>query len=590
VKPYIHDSIIMDIQETENPTMLHAHAIILGGALFKKKVKENGHDGDSKSREKAIRDKVVDDLRGREDSLREREAALAAREEEHAKKSSEVALKLQELAVRENELKGRHVEGGAPAKPAGHHELPPDSDKVEEQEKLVLALEHRLAGARARHDELRRTGSTRRLSDTIAAYRSSGYLVARLEKLHDLTAHELEKALGQFEKDAAALGPLAARCDALDRAVTKEAEALRARCNDPDAIADIERGIKELEGRLEARRAELRKRVDRWKNEGFSTARFAKLSDTGLGALEEAAAKFEEDIEVLRMFREKLGALDDSARKDADHLAPMLKDPDNIPALEKEFLELEKQAGIRRQAFLELFEKWKSEGFHVEPLEKALSAGLPAMRAAFLKFDEDVRRLRALSERASGLDASFAAQVAGLTHGLHDPEQLDRMETSVKELEEEAEKKKAASARRAHAPAPKVVSSRRTALAPKAEAVEKAPPAPAAPEEPAGDRTSPAVKSPAEEAAPRPPAPPPPPAPPTAAAEPAPPAGGPEAEVAAEMAAAEAIIKDLEAKKVDPSAAANLLKLGKSFNRSKNYAKALQYAKKAKDTAAAMRK
>jgi hypothetical protein len=591
----------MDMQQTGKPAMRHAYALALGGALFKKKVKENGHDGDSKSREKAIRDKVVDDLRGREDTLREREAALAAREEEHGKKSAELAHKLQELAVRETELKSKYGDGGAPAKAAAHHELPPDSDKVEEQEKLVSALERRLAGARARHEELRRSGTGRRLSDTISAYHSSGYIVSRLEKLKDLPTAELDKALAKFEKDAAALGPLAARCDGLDRAVAKEAEALRSRCNDPDAIAEIERGIKELETRIEARRAELRKRVDRWKHEGFSTARFARLTDTGLGALEEAAAKFEEDIEVLRMFREKLGALDDPARKDADRLAPFLNDPDNIPALEKEFLELEKQAGVRRQAFLELFEKWRSEGFRVEPLEKALSADLPKMRAAFLKFDEDVRRLRALSGRASSLDVSFATQVAGLNRGLHDPEQLEKMEIAVKELEEEAAIGKAASAGRSHAPAPKVVSTRRTA-ARAAEAVEKTPPAPEAPKAPAGERPVPAARAPAEEAPPKAPAPAPPapaphhaPAPshsepPKAAAGPAPAAGGPESEVAAEMAAAEAIIKELEAKKVDPSAAANLLKLGKSFNRSKNYAKALQYARKAKETAAAMRK
>jgi hypothetical protein len=68
------------------------------------------------------------------------------------------------------------------------------------------------------------------------------------------------------------------------------------------------------------------------------------------------------------------------------------------------------------------------------------------------------------------------------------------------------------------------------------------------------------------------------------------PAESPEAEVAAEIAASEGIIKELETKNIDPSAASNLLKLAKSFTRSKNHAKALQYAKKARETAAAMRK
>ena len=571
--------------------MRHAYALALVGALFKKKVKENGHDGDdSKAREKAIRDKVVDDLRSREDTLREREAALAAREDEHGKKSAELALKLQELAVRESELRGKHGGGSAPAGPAGHHQLPPDSDNIEEQEKLVKALEQRLAHARARHDGLRRAAGGRgRLADTISAYRSSGYVVARLEKLKDVSTDELEKALGRFEKDAAALGPLAARCDALDRAVTKEAGALRARCNDPDAISDIERGIRELEANVEARRSELRKRLDRWRGEGYAMARLDKMRDSGLVALEEAAAKFGDDLEVLRLFSEKLDALDASARQGAARLVPLLKDPDNIPALEKEFLALERKTGARVQQFMELFEKWRSEGFRVETLEKALAADEPAMRAAFLKFEEDVSRLRALSERASRLDVSFATQVAGLNRGLHDPEQLHQMELAVKALEDEAEKQRAAPARRSRVPPPKVVATEKAAPAPKAKAEEKASPALKAPVE---EPRRPAPKAPPEERPlPAPPAPARAPAEPSKApAGPATAPGSPEAEFATEMLAAESLIKELEAKKVDPSAAANLLKLGKSFARSKNYAKAIQYAKKAHDAAAAMRK
>jgi len=610
--------------------MRHAYALALGGALFKKKVKENGHDGNgSRAHEKAIRDKVVDELRAREDTLREREAALAAREDEHGKKSAELALKLQELAVRESELKGKYADGSAPAGPAGHHRLPPDSDNIEEQEKLVKALEQRLASARARHDGLRRAAGGRgRLADTISAYSSSGYVVARLEKLKNLPAAELEKALGQFEKDAAALGPLAARCDALDRAVAKQAAILRARCNDPDAIPDIERGIRELEANVEARRSELRNRLDRWRGEGYAMARLDKVRDSGLVALEEAAAKFEDDLEVLRLFREKLDTMDASARKGAARLVPLLKDPDNIPALEKEFQALEKQAGTRVQQFIELFEKWRSEGFRVETLEKALAADEPTMRAAFLKYEEDLSRLRALSERASRLDVSFATQVAGLNRGLHDPEQLHQMELAVKELEDEAEKHKAAPARRAHTPPPKVVAEK-AVLPPKMVATEKAAPpategrpgreraearlgpedqrvfsgaedlgqshrssAPPAPKAHVEQPAKPAPKAPPEERPlPAPPAPPKTPAEPTKApAGPALAAGSPEAEFATEMLAAETLIKELEAKKIDSAAAANMLKLGKSFARSRNYAKALQYAKKARDTAAAMKK
>jgi len=549
--------IIVEPSRTGNTAMPPPYALVLAGALFKKRVRGIGADGaGARSREKAIREKVVDDLRGREDSLRERETALAAREEEHGRKSAELALRLQELAVRESRLKDRSGEGAAAAGRAGEHHLPPDSDTPEEQERLVKALEHRLAGARARHDELRRkTGARGRLAETIAAYRSSGYVVSRLEGLGDLSPAELERALDKFEREAALLGPLAARCDALDRAVEKEAESLRARCNDPDAVAEIENGIQELERQVKARRERLRERMERWRSGGFSLARLEKLAGAGLVALEEAATRYEEDLEVLRLFGEKLDALEPSAKQGASRLVPLLKDPDNIPALEKEFLAIEKQAGVRRQEFLELYEKWRSEGVLVEPLDKVLTADLPAMRSAFLRFDEDLHRLRALAERASRLDASFATRVAALRPGLRDPAQLQVVEKAVREMEEEAGKAPAAPARRGRAPPPKVV---------------------AAPKEPAAP--PPAVEARAVAAPVQP------------AAGEAAPAGNPQAELSAEIAAAEAAIKELELKGIDPAAAFNLLKLGKSFNRSKNLAKALLYAKKARETAIAMKK
>ena len=561
--------------------MQKLYVLMLAGALFKKKVKENGHDGDdSRARERAIRDKVVDDLRGREDTLREREATVAAREEEHTRNSAEHARKMQELAVRESELRAKYGEGGVPSRPEGHPPLPADSDHLEGQEKLVSALEHRLAGARAKHEELRRSsGAKNRLADTIAAYRSSGYLVGRLEKLGGLSASELEKALGQYEKDAAALSPLAARCDGIDRTLAKEADALRARCNDPDSIKEIERGIRELESRVEARRAELRKRVDRWKDDGYSVTRFGKLQDHGLGALEEAVTKFEEDLEVLGLFTGKLDSMDASARKGAARLVSLLKDPDSIPTLEKEFLALEREAGVRRHEFMELFEKWRREGFLVEPLEKVLSADMPVLRAAFLKFEEDVQRLKTLSERASRLDVSFTAQVAALNRDLRDPDKLHKLEITLKNLEEEAERKKSASARRPHVPPPKVV------------AAVTAPPVPG-PKVPAAQTKEPAPgpnqKTPEVETAPS-AQPAPASAPSVAESAPAPQPGS-EAELAQEIAASESLIKELEAGRIDPSAASNLLKLAKSFTRSKNLAKAIQYARKARETAAAMKK
>jgi hypothetical protein len=56
------------------------------------------------------------------------------------------------------------------------------------------------------------------------------------------------------------------------------------------------------------------------------------------------------------------------------------------------------------------------------------------------------------------------------------------------------------------------------------------------------------------------------------------------------IASAENMIKELETAKVDVTSASNQLKLAKSFNRMKDYNKALNYAKKALDTATHLKK
>ena len=56
------------------------------------------------------------------------------------------------------------------------------------------------------------------------------------------------------------------------------------------------------------------------------------------------------------------------------------------------------------------------------------------------------------------------------------------------------------------------------------------------------------------------------------------------------MLSSENLIGELDAAGIDPTAAANLLRMAKSFIRSKNFAKALEYAKKAHETALAIKR
>ena len=585
--------------------MRSTYFLMTGGALFKKKAKDPETEvQESRSREAAIRKKVVDDLRGREDALRDTESELASWEEELNKKDAELALRLQELASRESEFRTKHGEAGMSVAKTGPTDLlsAPDPDTLEGQEKHIKALELRLETARARRDEMGgKRGAHSGFDESIRKFRSAGLSIARLEAVRGAGPGDQQKALERFEKDVVGLLALAKRCDAIDQVFAKEANALKARCNDPDAIDDIETKLTELEARVVARRKVLMERVDGWTAAGYSVGRFDALRDGGLGELEEPVMKFEEDLEVLRMFSEKLNGMDRSVRKDAERLAPLLKDPDKLPELERELLAIEQKLGIQRQEFLELLEGWKSEGFRTEPLERFVASDMETLRREFLRFDEGVRRLRSLAERASRLDTGSSG-IAALGRDLKDPALLASTEATIIKLEEEQERRKgrapaarspaaapseAPAARKAPAAAPAhpVPAPDRTAAVHPSPAARKAPaamPAHPAPGPESAAAVHPAPTAPAPDKAPAAQ----PPAVATAAAQ----ASGPEAEVQAQVQEAERIVGQLEAKHVEAAAAVNLLKLARSFARSKNFAKALQYAKKAAETAAAMNK
>ena len=404
--------------------------LIIGGALFKKKRMIFPPSGDeSKTREAAIRKKVVDDYRSREDAIREREAALASRDEELKRNHAELAQRLQELAVSGGGPKGAPEyppsDGGVPAPDAK------SASTAKEQEQLIKKLEEELEKARARHREMalheRKKGE---YLVRLMAYKSKGYSVARLQAVMGKDQAEMDRAFQAFANDINALGILAARCDAVDPDFRQDSEALKARCIRPEAIGEIEKGLRELEEKEGAKKKMLMDRVGKWRAEGFATSRFDKLKKPTIGDLEEAIIHFDEDIAMLRKLEERLSGLDKSLEKESFALRSRLKNPDGIRELERE----------------------------IRALEQGSRAGRPDGRI---------------------------------------------------------------------------------------------PEAPAA-ESPASSAEEEAVK--------------------------------------AQIAISENMINDLDAAGIDPTAAANLLRMARSFVRSKNFAKALGYAKKAQETASAMKK
>jgi hypothetical protein len=335
----------MKIYQRRNPAesvpMMKIYGLVLYGALFKKKKEPAGTSEErAKDRETEIRRKVVDDLRDREDALMKREAAIIAREEELERGRAELARRLQELAA--SASASRNAPQGAPA---GAVPAPAagQARSAREIEKHMKKLEEELEKVRAVHHEL--TAQERKKGEyleKLISYKSNGYSVARLEAVMGKSPEEIDRAFRAYQKDIDRLVALAARCDGVDPVFAREAQALKALCTRPEAIGDIEKGLKDLETKERAKKKLLMDRVGKWNADGFVVSRFERLEEASLGDLEETVLQFDENLGALRKLGERLNALGESFAKDSAPLRPWLNDPDRIQDLEKAISRLEK--------------------------------------------------------------------------------------------------------------------------------------------------------------------------------------------------------------------------------------------------------
>lgn len=436
--------------------MKGSHFIIMAGGFFKrrKEAAPSRPSEEAEELEEAVRKKVKNELRAREDAVNERETRLNQKEAELNKKEAELAHKLQELAEREAKLEGRlSVAGGgtggeaaqAAAQPAPFAQgFPPDQDDPAAQAEFITRLENRLEAARAKHAELvERERKRAEYRDRIEGYRSRGLSVDRLEAVIGESIDDVQMAFECYENDLAQLARLAKRCDRVDRVFAAEADALKARCSDPDAIPEIEAALRELELRVEAKRREVLERVQRWADAGYVVSRLQELRDGDLSTLEQALMHFEEDVEVLKMFGERLASMDPAFEAEATQLRTQLTDPSRIPDIEAQLLAIEQKIGLKKQEFVNHLAGYKAEGWVTDSLDAVMSSDLATIEKAFMKFDEDTRKLGSLAERAFKLDRFFTPQIAAITDNLRNPAQIPQIEARIQAIEEETERRRA---------------------------------------------------------------------------------------------------------------------------------------------------
>jgi KaiC/GvpD/RAD55 family RecA-like ATPase len=281
------------------------------------------------------------------------------------------------------------------------------------------------------------------LKELLTGYMEKGLAVGRLEKTLGLSPDIAEAEFTRFDKEVHRLGELEKRLGSLDHpGFEREMLSLRALMNDVERISDIERGISELEARveqarhgeqkrreeLEARRVEddrrsalrarLEERLNEWGSFGLNVEALRAALETDLTMAQKKFEEFENSLyrtEELRLQLHELQAKGAGEVPGAETVEKLLEDPLRLPQAERAFSEFRQraEAALREhdsemQAYTRKIAELREAGENVSQLERALEKGLPDVRTAFTEREKHVLQ-RDLQDTWKGIKSKLVA-------------------------------------------------------------------------------------------------------------------------------------------------------------------------------------
>jgi len=292
----------------------------------------------------------------------------------------------------------------------------------------------RLKGTRQRRAALR---------DRYLGHLDKGLAVGRLENALELGPDAAEAEFSRFEEELKKLGELDARLGALERpGFEGDVMALRTMLLDVDKIREIERGIAELEQRveqaesgarlrrqeLEARRAQddrrsaararLEERLNEWSSFGLKVDALRNALETDPEAASKMFEEFENSMyrtEELRLQLHGLRARGAGEVPGAETVERLLEDPLRLAEAERAFLEFRPraEAALRERdaelgACAEKVAALREAGEDVSRLEQALARGLADIKAALAEREKSLMH-RDLQDTWKGIKQKLEA-------------------------------------------------------------------------------------------------------------------------------------------------------------------------------------
>ena len=414
----------------------------------------------------------------------------------------------------------------------------PEKATVNEWEKTIAEIKSFLAEATAKLEEAKELEETFLVLQTrIEEYHSKGYNVERLKGAQkDLSPEEVKELLTKFEEDLGVLKIFEEKIDSLksiaDETHLKE---LQEMLKNPELITDIQDRIEALEAKMVEHKKELEAKIATWAAEGFDVSRLEEAMEHDIKSLTTEFTSFEAKLNRAKIIIQKLESLDPIFQKEIDSLRGKIKYLDHLDEVEEKVTELEEREEEKKKEFLEMLKGWQDKGYDVTRLENISSGNLANIETEFERYGKDVLQLEALGVRLRKLKNPKASK---LEPYLKKPDEVTRLEKAIEKLETmESEEPEVP-------PEPKPVP-----VEPKPVPKPVAPPVEPKPA-PTGDLKPPPAGAPIED----------------------------EAQYLIDLT--DQLIEKAKGMGKDVNTPNNLLRLAKSFMRSKNYDKAKQYAER----------
>jgi chromosomal replication initiator protein len=281
-----------------------------------------------------------------------------------------------------------------------------DPEIVEEVNEVFIELEKKAEEVETKKEGLRTLLENLKLD---------GYDVSNLEGSLEGKLEVALQKFEEFESKKKELDNISKELDELDtRDFTEEVEQITSRLKDFSAFEELNTMVSELKEKISAneeQRKDIKEKIENLKEEGFVVSKIEGKLDESFLTLRDSFIAFLDEIEKLRHFKTQLDEFSAPGYEEQiNSLKEQLKDPENLATVEDTFNNLNEmisKEAERRSEIKDKLSSWNEEGYEITNLEEVLNSTLETLENEFNEIEQNIGKLKTLSEQLESLDVKF---------------------------------------------------------------------------------------------------------------------------------------------------------------------------------------